>query len=390
MNRIYLYVNRQQVKRDGTYAIYVSTVVSGQPVRFHTGVSAPMEMIDFSREVIRGTSKEVKDKNLIISSCKARISDIFVRYRLRFSDLTPELLHSEYENYLCNFFYYDYAMKKLNERKQDLAHSSYKRHKSVLGKIKEFAPALRLGDINEQLVQDLVRWCRNTCKNELSTTHNTVKTLKFYYHRALRENLVKGNPFEAVKVRDNVATREYLSPDELQLFIDLYKKNTLAPPLQNVLRYFLFSCLTGLRYSDVLSFSHNNIVGSTIVVQMQKTRNETGKTVKIPLTNGVAQLIHDAGARVGEKVFRVITNQKTNTFLKDITKAAGISKPITFHCARHTFATNFLAKNGEKLATLQELLGHAKIEQTRIYAHVIYESVEESMQFFNAMWQTEF
>jgi len=274
MNRICLYVNRQQVKRDGACAIYISTVVNGQPVRFHTGVSAPVDAIDFSREVIRGTAKEVKDKNLIISNCKARISDIFVRYRLRFSELTPELLRSEYENYLSNFLYYDYAMKKLNERKPDLAQSSYKRHKSVLGKIKEFAPNLRLGDINEQFVQDLVRWCRNTCKNELSTTHNAIKTFKFYYHRALREGLVKGNPFEAVRVRDNIATREYLSPEELQIFISLYKKNTLTPPLQNVLRYFLFSCLTGLRYSDVLNFSHSNIVGSTIVVQMQKTRKQ--------------------------------------------------------------------------------------------------------------------
>jgi site-specific recombinase XerD len=387
MNKITLYVNRSQQKADGTSAIYVATVVNGQPVRFHTGICAAFEAIDFAKGGIRGRSSEIKDKNLIISSCRARISDIFVRYRLRFSELTPELLRREYDSYQSSFLFYDYAMKKLNERKLDLAHETYKKHRSMLKKINRFSPNMRLSDITEQTTQELVRWCKQTCKNGLAGTHNTYRVFKYYFRRALRENLVKGNPFENVKARPNIAVREYLSPDELQKLIDFYKKNMYAPPLQNVLRYFLFSCLTGLRYSDIVNFSHSNIVGSTIVVQMQKTKNETGKTVKIPLTKGVEQLIRDSGARRGEKIFRVISNQKTNAFLKEITQSAGIEKPITFHCARHTFATSFLAKNRGDLATLQELLGHAKVEQTRIYAHIIYEDTAASMQFFNDFWE---
>lgn len=386
MNRVTLYINPQQKKVDDTYSIYVSTVVSGRPVRFKTGVSARLENVDLPRGYIKGTSKEVKDKNLIINNCKARINEIFVRYRLRFSELTPELLRKEYENYTTNFLFYDYALQKLNENKTDYSAGTYKRHLSALRKIKAFSPELRLSDITETTVRELIRWCRTTCKNKASSTLGTLKPLKKYFYIARKEGLVSGNPFEAVRLQPNISVREYLSPDELRQCITLYKANTLPEHLQNVLRYFLFSCLTGLRYSDVKVFSPGNIVGNTIVVQMIKTKNETGKTVKVPITQGVRELIRDAHIRAGAPVFRVISDQKTNIFLKNIMKIAGIDKRISFHCARHTFATNFLISNGEKIATLQELLGHSKIEQTRIYAHVVYESVEESMQFLNGVW----
>jgi site-specific recombinase XerD len=386
MNKIVLYVNTKQAKHDKTCTIYVSTVVAGQPVRFSTKVSAPAKDIDLAHGVIRGMSKEVKDKNLIISNCKARLSDIFVRYRLRFSELTPALLRREYEHYLCQFLFYDYAMKKLADKKADMAEGTHRRHVCALKKISKFSPQLRLADVNPTLVQELVRWCKVSRKNKASSILNTVKTLKIYYSIAKKEGLVKGNPFEDLRLRANIPVREYLSPDELRALVALYKRKALSEPLQNVLQYFLFSCFTGLRFSDVSIFCSSHIVGKTVVLQMSKTKNETGKTVKIPITRGVEELMRDAGAAVGTPIFRVITNQKTNVYLKEIMKAAGIEKSISFHCARHTFATNFLINNGEKLATLQELLGHTKIEQTRIYAHVIYESVEESMQFLNSVW----
>jgi len=117
---------------------------------------------------------------------------------------------------------------------------------------------------------------------------------------------------------------------------------------------------------------------------MQKTRNETGKVVKIPITDVVRMLMRDANAVCGQPIFRVITDQRTNIYIKEIMRIAGIGKSISFHCARHTFASNFLLANGEKIATLQELLGHSKIEQTRQYVHILYEDMEDSMRFFDS------
>ena len=243
MNRITLYVNPKQKRADSTYTVYVATVIDGQPVRFNTGVHAPIGSIDSMRGAIRGTTKDAKDKNLIVSNCKSRISDIFVRYRLRFSELTPELLRREYDNYTSNFIFYDYAIKKLCDNKLYLTHSSYKRHLSALKKIKTFSPKLQLTDVTESMIQEYIRWCKLTRKNKASSICSNIKILKQYFFAARKEGLISGNPFESVRLRVNIAVREYLSPDELKICIQLYRKCTLPEPLQNVLRYFLFSCL---------------------------------------------------------------------------------------------------------------------------------------------------
>jgi site-specific recombinase XerD len=318
----------------------------------------------------------------------ACINDIFVRYRLDRRNIkpTPAQLRKEYENYECQFLFYDYAMQKLEERKGLIEPGTYRKDLSGIRKIQRFSSDLRLTDITKNLAEKLLHWCHVSQKNQLSTTKNTCRILKFYYAVAKREGLVSGNPFEGLRVSCNIANREYLSPQEIKKCIELYQHGALPGSFQNVLRYFLFSCFTGLRFSDVAIFNHNHIVAGTIVLQMQKTRNETGKTVKIPITKSVGQLIKDALPIVGKPIFRIITNQKTNAYLKEIMRKAGIDKHISFHCARHTFATNFLLEHGEKLATLQELLGHSKIEQTRIYAHVIHENVIEDMKFWDKMW----
>ncbi|MGL4363907.1 MAG: site-specific integrase [Bacteroidales bacterium] len=386
MNKISLYANKRQPKSDNTYSVYVATVICGKPIRFSTGVSAAWEEIDFNRNILRGRTSSIKDANLIISNCIARISDIFVRYRLTFLDLTPDLLRREYDNYTQNFLFYDYAVAKLNARRHDISNGTYRRHFYQLQKIKQFSKNAYIADITEDFLTRLKRWCKSERRNSPSGISNTFKVAKFYYARAIKEGLAKANPFTEVKTRCTIPNREFATKEELVALITLYRSRKLHESLQNVLRYFLFSCLTGLRFSDVQAFSHSNIVGRTIVLQMQKTKNETGKVVKIPLTKGVEELINDANARLGEKIFRVISNQKTNAFLKDIISLAGLQKKLTFHCGRHTFATNFLHQNGEKLATLQELLGHAKIEQTLVYAHVLYGDMEKSLEYLNDIW----
>ncbi|MGL4956431.1 MAG: site-specific integrase [Bacteroidales bacterium] len=386
MNKIKLYANPKQQKADNTYAIYVSTIICRKPVRFNTRVTALWCEIDFARSELRGNSLRTKDYNLIIANCMSRINDILVRYRLNFSELTPDLLRREYDNYTQNFLFYEYAIAKLNERKDDVSDGTYRRHFYQLQKIKQFSPNAHIADITEDYLTRLKRWCKTERKNAPSGISNTFKVAKFYHARAVKEGLAKVNPFTEVKTRCTVPNREFLTQEELAVLIALYRSRTLIDSYQNVLRYFLFSSLTGLRYGDVQAFSHSNIVGRTIVVQMKKTKNETGKVVKIPLTKGVEELINDANARVGNKIFRVISNYRTNKYLKKIIDIAGLPKKISFHCARHTFATNFLHQNGEKLATLQELLGHAKIEQTRIYAHVLYGDMEASLEYLNDMW----
>ena len=112
------------------------------------------------------------------------------------------------------------------------------------------------------------------------------------------------------------------------------------------------------------------IINNILIFEPQKTKNTTGKTIKVPLTDFARKLIQDAGRfRVSGNIFDTYSDQKTNVYLKDIAILCGIKKNITFHIARHTFATLFLEETDD-LATLQQLLGHSSIMQTMVYAHV--------------------
>ena len=130
---------------------------------------------------------------------------------------------------------------------------------------------------------------------------------------------------------------------------------------KNMLSMFLFSCFTGLRFSDVSKLTKENIFSEDIVFTSEKT----GKFQRIPLNNSAKRYLDPIDIFKGN-----YTNEYFNRELKEIAKIVGIRKKITFHVSRHTFATNFLSCGG-RVEHLQKLLGHSKIEDTMIYVHIV-------------------
>jgi site-specific recombinase XerD len=147
---------------------------------------------------------------------------------------------------------------------------------------------------------------------------------------------------------------------------------------------FVFSCYTGLSYIDVMNLNEDNIAlgidgGKWIITNRQKTHNK----VKIPLLSIAKELINKYENHIKTKktktLFPNISNQKLNSYLKEIADLCGIKKNLTFHIARHTFATTITLSNGVPIETVSKLLGHTKIATTQIYAKVIERKVSEDM-----------
>jgi integrase len=128
-----------------------------------------------------------------------------------------------------------------------------------------------------------------------------------------------------------------------------------------ILQRFLFSCFTGLRFSDNANLTTENIIEDYVAFTAEKT----GKFQRIKL-NESAKSFLDGKNVLNEK----FTNEYTNRELKHIAKLVGITKKVTFHVSRHTFATNFLICGG-RIEHLQKILGHSKIEETMIYVHIV-------------------
>ena len=204
--------------------------------------------------------------------------------------------------------------------------------------------------------------------NNENTTNKGLRILKAFINWAIEDELMKKNPFQNIKTKHVDGKREHLSSLELEKLERLYKKNTLKYNLQNVLRYFLFSCYTGLRYTDLKSLNFKHIkkieVKRNFVDVVDITMHKTKLPVVIPLTSKAKFLLPKKINR-NQIVFRTLSNQKTNDNLKKIMKEAGIDKNITFHSARHTLATLGL-EMGIPIEVISKILGHTELKTTQI------------------------
>lgn len=185
--------------------------------------------------------------------------------------------------------------------------------------------------------------------------------IKTLIRSAIQSGYKIDNPYNNFKIHRIKGVREFLEAEELDTLIKIYESNELPNHLHVSLERFLFSCFTGIRFSDVIAITHKNLHGDQLHFRPIKGERYS-QQLKIPLPSVAFNMVK---GREG-KLFPSISDQKQNQNLKRLMEIANIHKAITFHCARHTFATIFIAIGGE-LTVLKELLGHSKISTTMEY-----------------------
>jgi len=175
--------------------------------------------------------------------------------------------------------------------------------------------------------------------------------------------------------------RGFLTKDELTRIEELPYS---IERIQTAKDLFIFSCYTGIAYGDLMLLTKDNVVHGLDGYQWIVTkRQKNGNSVKIPLLPTALSLIETF--KTHPKVFRngtlfpKISNQKLNSYLKEITNLCSIKKNITFHMACHTFATTVTLSNGVPIETVSKVLGHTKISTTQIYAKVVERKVSDDM-----------
>lgn len=254
----------------------------------------------------------------------------------------------------------DFIITYLNDRRSSMRKDTYYTYKSTATKLNRFRNNVAFDDINEKFIEEYRMWMLSRGNNE-NTTSKSLRTLRTWVNVAMRYDLIKRNPFQWLRIKKVDGKREFLKPEEFNL---LFESQSLFKGIEaEVLKYFLFSCLTGLRYSDLRNLKYDNIKDNIISVRMQKTT----MPVTIPISKKAQSLIEMKGTG---HVFRVYCNKVTNRVLKSVISKCGINKKVTFHVARHTFATISITL-GIPIEVVSKLLGHTDIKTTQIYAKVI-------------------
>jgi integrase len=190
------------------------------------------------------------------------------------------------------------------------------------------------------------------------------------------------DPFAKFKPKLEKKEREFLTEKELK---SIENRDFSIERLSVVKDLFIFSCYTGISYGDIMELTKNNIVlGMDGNYWIVSKRNKTKTTFKVPILP-VVELIIKKYKNHPRTQFRSclipkISNQRLNSYLKEIADLCRIQKNLTFHMARHTFATTVTLNNGVPIETVSKLLGHTKIATTQIYARVLERKVSEDIE----------
>lgn len=233
----------------------------------------------------------------------------------------------------------------------------------------EFTPSI-VHDF-ELYLSTVAGCCYNTSVKKLKT----LKTITIY---AQKRGVLHHDPFLNHRFHLEAVDRGFLTDEEI---LKIANKELSIQRLELVRDMFLFSCFTGLAYIDVANLTPDNIVKldgkEWIMTKRQKTSVETN----VLLLDIPKSIIFKYGHKTYRdgKLFPVLSNQKTNSYLKEIADLCGIKKNLTFHLARHTFATMSLSK-GVPMESVSKMLGHTNIKTTQIYARITNKKIEHDME----------
>ena len=219
--------------------------------------------------------------------------------------------------------------------------------------------------------------------------NSAVKYIKNFHkiiNQCLANGWLKRDPFVNYKAKIKEVIREFLTEKEVE---DIINKEFGSERLELVRDIFVFSCFTGLAYIDVKQLTKDNIsLGIDGDKWIFKNRQKTDTASKIPLLPMAQEMIdkytdHPV-CRNENRLLPILTNQKMNAYLKEIADVCKIKKELTFHIARHTFATTITLSNGVPLETVSKMLGHTNLKTTQHYAKILDKKISEDMMILKS------
>lgn len=380
------YQSTSYIGKDGAAPVYVSFYLDRKKIAVPTGISVKTNNFDQVAGKIKTGEKNHKDYNLVIEKVRSRINDIMVRYRLEKKVLTKDLFQKEYNRPDDFKTFYDFFRHYTKEHPNEIEPTTLDVHIDAINKLKTYSPNLQLVEITEDFIEEYKVYLKKKLKNRDSTINKNLACIKKYVRKAIKAGYISQNPFENIKIsRRLIGKFSFLTDEELQIFIDLYKNKRLTPSQQKILQFFLFLCFSSLHISDAKALRIEQLGTKTFTYFRIKNRNSKPEPIVVPISQPLKKLLKDIiGKRRFGLVFEsLIADQKINEGIKRIAKDAGIMKELSCKSGRHTFATIFL-KNTKDLVTLKEILGHSDYRETLIYAHVLEESKLEGIKSFNS------
>lgn len=382
MVKLNIYLREYRSSSEGI--VWFSFYIKSERVHFSSKVRCEKKNWDKKKSIVRSSDTAHVDKNRILENIRARINDVFVKYRLRNKTLTRDAFLRAYNRPSDYSTFFDFI--KANKRNINFGNepTTNYTHKTVLKKVEDWQPTLHFDDITEDWLNRYYIHLKKDLGNCNNTVHKNLSIFKKYVLAAFKMGYMDENPFANFKVKRGTPSFTYLTEDELKISLTAYKNGILGEKYHRTLEFFLFMCFSSLHVTDARNLCLEQFSDDSFVYYRVKTRNSKPEPIIVPLSEILKTIIKNiVGTRKKGKIFQGLpADQTMNRFLKDIFKQLEINKHITHKSGRHTYATYFLSKTKD-ITALQEILGHSSLSETMIYAHVLDESKQEGVKCFD-------
>jgi site-specific recombinase XerD len=390
---VLFYLKKGNMNIKGEVPVQLRITVNGKRLEMSTDRMVNPDLWIQGSNSVKGTKEEGRVLNTFLNNLETNVYKAINTLELSGKEVTLNALRAvlkgddQQSHTLINLFkYHNTRMKSLVGI--DFAIGTYKRYVVTLGKVEAFLKNqfkkddIRIDDLDHAFITNFEFYLKTIDKIQNNTAMKYIKNLKKVVRIAIENEWLDRDPFIRFKCTYKDPNRKYLSESELK---SLESKSFQVQRLDQVRDMFVFSCYTGLAYADMDALTPADVkFGIDGERWITTYRQKTDSRSSIPLLPKAVAIInkykdHPESNNTG-KLLPVLSNQKLNAYLKEIATVCGITKNLTFHTARHTFATTVTLTNGVPIETVSRMLGHTNIKTTQIYSKVVDSKVSNDMQ----------
>lgn len=387
---ILFYIRRGQLNKQGEGGIMVRLSVNGEREMFSTKLAVNPEIWDSKSGRAIGKTAKIKELNGKLSDIQVLLKRHYYDLEQRHGYVTAEMVKNAYMGItakaeslipLYKEFLED-TKKMIGINRSDKTYQKYERcYRRVVEFMKEKynISDIPLRELKQKFLVDFEVFLATRYKCGQNTVYKFLQLFRMVLLKAQREGIAFRDPYLNHKMKKEKVDRGYLSEDEV---LAIAKKEISIKRLDQVRDVFIFACYTGLAYADIAALRADNIKKMFdgrlwIVTHRQKTKTN----VNVPLLPMAEKILkkYEGQFQDGE-ILPVLSNQKMNAYLKEIGDICEIEKKITFHLARHTFATTMTLGKGVPIESVSKMLGHPNIQTTQIYARITNDKISRDME----------
>jgi site-specific recombinase XerD len=387
----------------GEMPIYLRITVDGIPKEISTGRSCDPLKWNSNAGRCNGTKEDVKTLNAFLDTLQTKVYEVRRQLLEKNETITSDALKSVLKGRNENAKMILKIFQQHNDEVQsligkDFSASTLERYNTSFDHTKAFilwkygVSDMDVRKLDFEFVSQYEFWLKTVRNCNHNSTIKYLANFRKIVNRCIRNGWLERDPFVGFKMTKKEVIPEFLSDHELKLITE---KRFVSNRLEQVRDIFLFCCYTGLAFADVKKLKASEIgIGIDGDRWIFTSRQKTETATRVPLLPVALEILDkfkdDPQCLNSGRALPVLSNQKYNSYLKEIADVCGINKKLTTHTARHTFATTVTLGNGVPIESVSKMLGHTNLKTTQHYAKVLDKKISDDMNALrNKMSKTE-